>query len=156
MSNIGHTYSTSPSRQVEIALALRTKAISQQDEEEKLLLDASLLLLVHVVQNNPENAEYIFYLATAHDILDQEKEAIPLYHQAISLGLTLQQQFDANLYLASSYYNTGDHPQATEYLGVAGQMAISHPHISSAELSAIATRIRQKEGQEALAIQQSI
>ncbi|MGG6263218.1 tetratricopeptide repeat protein [Leptolyngbya sp. AN03gr2] len=101
----------------ETAIQIRNQGLSAKSESNsKPFLEEALILFQQAVNEKPDDAEYVFYLAMSLDILDLEQEAIPLYHRAIGLELPLDQQLEATLYLASSYFNIGHLDEAEKHL----------------------------------------
>lgn len=110
----------------ETAKILREQGLSADTEDAATLhFEKALVLFQQAGNEQPDDAERVFYLAMSHDILDREAEAIPLYHRAISLGLSPNQCFEANLYLASSYFNVSDLEQAETHLVIAERLLIN-------------------------------
>ncbi len=61
---------------------------------------------------HPTHAELHYEVASLHDMLGREAQAIPLYQKAVSLGLGEASLRGALLGLGSSYRTTGRHAEA--------------------------------------------
>lgn len=62
------------------------------------------------------DADALFELASAHDFLGREADAIPLYRAALTAGLGPDRHSQAVIQLASSLRNVGDARAAVELL----------------------------------------
>src|SRR5690606_10817684 len=76
-------------------------------------LDEALALLRQLRAERPEDALLALHTAMTHDSLGQETEAIPLYEEALALGLSGDDRRAALLGLGSSYRSVG-HLEASE------------------------------------------
>ncbi|MNJ49046.1 Tetratrico peptide repeat protein [compost metagenome] len=76
----------------------------------------AMLQLLDVEQNN---AEYHYQMAWCYDNLGQERDAVPHYVQAISLGLSLESLEGAYVGLGSTYRSLGQYAEAKETLEAA-------------------------------------
>lgn len=71
-------------------------------------------MLLDLVAACPENAEINYQTAWAHDAVGREREAVPYYVRAISLGLPDAELEGAYLGLGSTYRALGDYQRAEE------------------------------------------
>ncbi|WP_421385247.1 tetratricopeptide repeat protein [Bacillus salacetis] len=94
--------------------ALVEEGWENQYDEQKLINFFTELLRRH-----PESARANFELGNAYDFLGQEQRAIPLYEEAIKLGLDKEFEAYALLQLGSSLRNVGRLDEAIEILSVA-------------------------------------
>lgn len=69
-------------------------------------------LLQEITVQEPENANVWYQLAWAHDSLGLEREAVPHYEKALSLGLSGEERAGAILGLGSTYRTLGEYNQA--------------------------------------------
>jgi tetratricopeptide (TPR) repeat protein len=69
--------------------------------------DEFLALIGRLAAEAPDRAAGLFERASAHDSLGHEREAVPLYREALALGLTGQRRRRAVIQLASSLRNIG-------------------------------------------------
>ncbi|WP_091017007.1 tetratricopeptide repeat protein [Paenibacillus amylolyticus] len=69
-------------------------------------------LLQEITGQEPENANVWYQLAWAHDSLGLEREAVPHYEKALSLGLSDEDRAGAILGLSSTYRTLGQYEQA--------------------------------------------
>lgn len=70
-----------------------------------------------LVRERPDgDADALFELASAHDFLGREADAIPLYRAALATGLGPDRRSQAVIQLASSLRNVGDAEAAVELL----------------------------------------
>lgn len=65
-----------------------------------------------LVEREPENAEYWYYLGVSHDNRGEEVKAIPCYEKALQIGLSDRYKGNAHAFLASSYLRTKDTTRA--------------------------------------------
>lgn len=79
----------------------------------EVLLDSVRELCAERPRNDPDA---LFELASAHDFLGEEHEAIPLYRASIAHGLSDSRLPRAVIQLASSLRNVGDPESAIELL----------------------------------------
>lgn len=79
-------------------------------------LDAALGMLLDLVRDMPEDPDVAYQLAWVHDRMGREREAIPHYERAISLGLSGEDLEGAVLSLGSSYRAAGDCERAAAVL----------------------------------------
>jgi len=78
---------------------------------------ATLRALKELIEERPaDDAAAVFEWASVHDFLGREAEAIPLYRQALSLGLDDIRRPQAQIQLASSLRNVGEVNEAVEIL----------------------------------------
>ena len=75
-----------------------------RDDPEKLIWTFQ-----RVFEEYRENPIYLFEYANALDFLGKESEAIPLYQQALSLGISGKRKIQAEIQLGSSFSVLGDH-----------------------------------------------
>lgn len=83
-----------------------------------------------IENQNPSSARAKFELANAIDYLDCETEAIPLYEEAIRMGLPTEYNAFALLQLGSSLRNVGRVSEAVEVLAKAEKRFPEYPSIS--------------------------
>ncbi len=82
-----------------------------RDDPEKLIWTFQ-----RVFEEYRENPIYLFEYANALDFLGKESEAIPLYQQALSLGISGKRKIQAEIQLGSSFSVLGDHVSAITIL----------------------------------------
>lgn len=73
-------------------------------------------VLLKLLEGNPDDAAVAYQCAWVHDRMGREREAIPLYERAISLGLSGRDLEGATLSLGSSHRATGGYAKAAEVL----------------------------------------
>lgn len=73
-------------------------------------------VLLKLLEGNPDDAAVAYQCAWVHDRMGREREAIPLYERAISLGLSGEDLEGAILSLGSSHRAAGDHEKAAAIL----------------------------------------
>lgn len=95
------------------AIQLRETGRAKQDQA---ILEEARALLLELVAAYPDDAEIVFQTAVSHDNLGLEREAIPFYCRAISLGLPGADLERAYLGLGSSYRELGQYQEAEETL----------------------------------------
>ena len=81
-------------------------------EPEKVLRDIRAL----IAERPKQDAAARYELASVHDFLGQESEAVPLYREALELGLDSERQPQAKIQLASTLRNLGQSSEAIEIL----------------------------------------
>ncbi|UFU00052.1 tetratricopeptide repeat protein [Radiobacillus kanasensis] len=96
-----------------------------KDDETKLIE-----YFLEVVVKYPNSARAKFELANAYDFTGQENKAIPLYEDAISIGLDAEYEAYALLQLGSSLRNVGRIDDAIRILSDAEQRYSEFPSIS--------------------------
>ena len=69
-----------------------------------------------LVERYPDNPRVRFEYAGAHDFAGQEAEAIPVYREAMRLGLSDDDLPRAYVQLGSSLRNVGQHQEAVDLL----------------------------------------
>jgi tetratricopeptide (TPR) repeat protein len=79
------------------------------------LVEARTVLL-KLLEGNPEDAAVAYQCAWVHDRMGREREAIPLYERAISLGLSGEDLEGVILSLGSSHRAAGDPEKAAAIL----------------------------------------
>jgi tetratricopeptide (TPR) repeat protein len=79
-------------------------------------LEEARTVLLKLLERNPEDPSVAYQGAWVHDRMGREREAIPLYERAISLGLSGRDLEGAILSSGSSYRAAGDHAKAAEIL----------------------------------------
>ncbi|GMA50004.1 hypothetical protein GCM10025857_13610 [Alicyclobacillus contaminans] len=84
----------------------------------------------HLVHAYPADGRATFELASALDFLGEEAQAIPLYEEAIALGLSEADEASAMLQLGSSLRNVGRFKEAVSVLQNAQQRHPGMPVIS--------------------------
>ncbi|WP_062202194.1 tetratricopeptide repeat protein [Demequina salsinemoris] len=82
----------------------RSRAAETVEEAERLCLDA------------PDGAAALYELASAHDFVDDEEGAVPLYRRALAAGLDGMRRDEAVIQLASSLRNVGRPEEAVALL----------------------------------------
>jgi tetratricopeptide (TPR) repeat protein len=78
--------------------------------------DASRRLLIQLTELAPSDAKAHYECGCAHDRMGMEREAIPFYEKAISLGLSGGDLAGAYLGLGSTYRNLGEYAKARDTL----------------------------------------
>lgn len=73
-------------------------------------------LLLALLSGDKENAELHYQLAWTHDVLGQEREAVPYYERSLLLGLPSEQRMGALLGLGSTYRTLGEYARSKEVL----------------------------------------
>ena len=79
-------------------------------------LEEARTVLLELLRMNPDDPAVNYQGAWVHDRMGREREAIPLYERAISLGLSGTDLEGAVLSLGSSYRVVGNHAKAAEVL----------------------------------------
>jgi tetratricopeptide (TPR) repeat protein len=93
-------------------------------EDEERLID----YFKKVAKEYPIAARAKFELANAYDFVGKEEEAIPLYEQALAIGLSLEYEGYASIQLGSSLRNVGRLEEAIDLLSNAKDR---FPHLPS-------------------------
>lgn len=75
-------------------------------------IQEAIEILQEIAVQDPENAQLWYQLAWAHDSLGLEREAVPHYEKALSLGLPGEDRAGAILGLGSTYRTLGQYEQA--------------------------------------------
>ncbi|WP_232697253.1 tetratricopeptide repeat protein [Brevibacillus daliensis] len=83
--------------------------------EEKNLLTSNEIL-VTLVKEFPENAIVSYQCAWSYDVLGKEREAVPYYEKALSLGLEGEDLEGALLGLGSTYRTLGEYEKSKNIL----------------------------------------
>lgn len=73
-------------------------------------------MLVKLVNNFPEDAQVNYQCAWSFDVLGLEKQAVPFYEKAISLGLPDNDLKEAYLGLGSTYRTIGSYDKSKKLL----------------------------------------
>jgi tetratricopeptide (TPR) repeat protein len=79
-------------------------------------LEEARTVLLQLLEGNPDDPGVAYQCAWVHDRMGREREAIPLYERAISLGLSGRDLEGAFLSLGSSHRATGGYAKAAEVL----------------------------------------
>jgi len=95
------------------AIQLRETGRAKQDQA---ILEEARTLLLGLAAAYPDDAEITFQTAVVHDNLGRSREAVPLYVQALTQGLSRPDLERAFLGLGSTYRGLGDYQQAEETL----------------------------------------
>lgn len=74
------------------------------------------LLLAKLADAHPEDAQIWYQLAWTHDSLGLEREAVPLYEKALSLGLPEKDDIGARLGLGSTLRTLGSYGDSEKLL----------------------------------------
>ncbi|MDP5273277.1 tetratricopeptide repeat protein [Chengkuizengella axinellae] len=82
--------------------------------------EESNLLLLQMVEEQPNDASIHYQVAWSFDVMEKEREAVPYYEKAISLGLAKEELKDAYLGLGSTYRTLGEYEKSKRIF----QMAI--------------------------------
>ncbi|NDI33568.1 tetratricopeptide repeat protein [Chengkuizengella sediminis] len=72
----------------------------------------SNLLLMQLVEKHPDDATIHYQVAWSFDVMEKEREAVPFYEKAISLGLSKEELKDAYLGLGSTYRTLGEYEKS--------------------------------------------
>lgn len=88
-----------------------TKAIGLIEEQK---LEEARSLLLELLVAHPNDPNVLFQCALAQDMLGMERDAIPLYHQAIDNGLSAPELEHAIIGLGSSYRSIGEYQTAAD------------------------------------------
>lgn len=70
--------------------------------------------MLQLLETEPNNGEYQYQMAWCYDNLGEERNAVPHYVQAISLGLTQASLEGAYVGLGSTYRSLGQYAEAKE------------------------------------------
>lgn len=89
------------------------KAIKMRSEDK---LKESNLLLMNVLENNPNNPYLNYQVAWSFDILEKETDAIYFYEKAINNGLKGKDLAEAFIGLGSTYRAVGEYDLAEKTL----------------------------------------
>lgn len=79
-------------------------------------LEEARTVLLRLLDGNPNDPTVTYQCAWVHDQMGREREAIPLYERAISLGLSGRDLEGAILSLGSSHRAVGGYAKAAEVL----------------------------------------
>ncbi len=79
-------------------------------------VEAAISILKSLVKQYPENADVNYQLAWCYDVLTLEREAVPFYEKAISIGLSTEDQIEAIIGLGSTYRTIGEYEKSKELL----------------------------------------
>lgn len=79
-------------------------------------IQASIELFKMLIEKEPRNAGIHYQCAWSHDALGKEREAIPYYEKAITLGLNESELQGAYLGLGSTYRTLGEYEHAKQVL----------------------------------------
>jgi tetratricopeptide (TPR) repeat protein len=93
-------------QEIEVGLALEHTGKEQE----------AIAYFRQLVERYPDNARVRFEYAGAYDFADHEAEAIPIYQEALRLGLADEFLMRAYLQLGSSLRNVGRHAEAVQVL----------------------------------------
>ncbi|MGG6311715.1 tetratricopeptide repeat protein [Paenibacillus macerans] len=74
------------------------------------------LILLELLDTEPDNPELLCQLAWTHDVLGREREAVPYYKKALVCGLSEEQRPGALLGLGSTYRTLGEYAKAKKIL----------------------------------------
>lgn len=78
--------------------------------------EEAIVILKALLEANPDNAEANYQLAWCYDVLGYEKEAVPYYEKAISIGLCEKDQIEAIIGLGSTYRTIGQYTKSQRLL----------------------------------------
>lgn len=81
---------------------------------EKGNADQSRNIILRLLEQNPDNASLHYQCAWTHDVLGEERNAVPHYEEAIQLGLEGRNLEDALLGLGSTYRTLGEYEKSQE------------------------------------------
>ncbi|WP_052400779.1 tetratricopeptide repeat protein [Oceanobacillus jeddahense] len=87
------------------------KAIELREKGE---LNESKNIILRLVEDHPNNAFLNYQCAWSHDVLGEERKAVPYYEKAIQLGLEKENLEDALLGLGSTYRTLGEYEKSKE------------------------------------------
>lgn len=87
------------------------KAIELREQGE---LNKSKNIILRLVEDHPNNAFLNYQCAWSHDVLGEERKAVPYYEKAIQLGLEKENLEDALLGLGSTYRTLGEYEKSKE------------------------------------------
>ncbi|GGF95074.1 tetratricopeptide repeat protein [Paenibacillus aceti] len=76
-------------------------------------------LLLKLEESSPQDPRLLFQLAWVHDVMGLEREAIPYYERALSLGLAGEARRRALLGLGSTYRTLGMYRESGEIFAAA-------------------------------------
>ncbi|GGP11882.1 MULTISPECIES: tetratricopeptide repeat protein [Oceanobacillus] len=101
-----HFYQDDPqlNKQLQQAIELREKGNADQSRN----------IILKLLEQNPDNAFLNYQCAWSHDILGEERSAVPYYEKAIQLGLEERILEDALLGLGSTYRTLGEYEKSKE------------------------------------------
>lgn len=71
-------------------------------------------ILLQLVNDYPENADVNYQCAWSFDVMGKEKEAVPFYEKALSIGLSEKDMKEAYLGLGSTYRTIGEYEKSKE------------------------------------------
>lgn len=74
--------------------------------------DQSRNIILKLLEQNPDNAFLNYQCAWSHDVLGEERNAVPYYEKAIQLGLEEKNLEDALLGLGSTYRTLGEYEKS--------------------------------------------
>ncbi len=89
----------------------RAKELRRDDE-----LDSSQELLLGLLAENPDHPLVLYEVGGSYDVMGEEKQAIPYYHQAVQAGLDGDDLQECLVCLGSSQRNVGDFSDAVATL----------------------------------------
>lgn len=90
--------------ELEIAIRLRNEGKLKESNE----------MLKNLTKANPDNPMLNYHCAWSFDVLGQERDAIPFYEKAISLGLDDDNLKGAYLGLGSTFRTIGDYAKSRD------------------------------------------
>lgn len=101
-----HFYKDDPqlNKKLQQAIELREKGNTDQSRN----------IILKLLEQNPDNAFLNYQCAWSHDVLGEERSAVPYYEKAIQLGLEERILEDALLGLGSTYRTLGEYEKSKE------------------------------------------
>ncbi|GEN86113.1 tetratricopeptide repeat protein [Oceanobacillus sojae] len=102
VNNYFHKDDAQLNQQLQQAIELREKGDANQ----------SRIIILKLLEQNPDHAFLNYQCAWSHDVLGEERTAVPYYEKAIQLGLEERNLEDALLGLGSTYRTLGEYEKS--------------------------------------------
>jgi len=109
--------------------------------------EARIVLAQRLRDAHSEDPRLVFELASALDAAGRERDAVPLYHEALAAGLREPHRHRAQIQAASSYRHLGQPEAALQLLD---EVNVSHP--GSASVAALRALAMLDSGHAAAAV----
>ncbi|OWA34946.1 hypothetical protein B9G55_14485 [Saccharibacillus sp. O16] len=102
------------------------KAVQQSREGRH---EEARIAMLELLEQHGESAKLMYELASIHDRLGLEREAVPYYERSLELGLGEPERPEALLGLGSTYRVLGEYDQAQRVLGNAVEAYPNHAEL---------------------------